>query len=202
MTGWKLKLAGALAGLVLASGAAMAQAPNRMVGTIEADNAGVLTVKPATGDAARIALTSTATVFALERATLADIKPGTFAGVGAMQRDDGAQRAMQIVIFAEPLRGLGEGFRPWNRGTGSTMTNATVTAAVTSVDGPSLMMKYPGGEQRIVIPADAVILALVPADKAELKPGAAASFGPLTARADGVLEAPRATVGRGGVVPF
>jgi hypothetical protein len=104
-------------------------------------------------------------------------------------------------VFAEVQRGLGEGFRPWDRQPNSTMTNATVEQTVAGVDGQVVMVKYKGGEQKIVVPPDAVILAYAVGDKAELKPGAHVAIVRATKKPDGSLEANRINVGRGEVVP-
>ena len=56
-----------------------------------------------------------ATVFAMVKATLADVKPGAFIGVGATPQPDDSQQAIRVVIFPESMRGLGEGHRPWDR---------------------------------------------------------------------------------------
>ena len=52
------------------------------------------------------------------------------------------------------------------------MTNGTIDERVASVEGPMLTVKYKGGEKKIVVPADATILAYAPSDASELKPGA------------------------------
>ncbi len=90
-------------------------------------------------------------MFGVVKATLADIKPGTFIGVGAMPQPDGSQKAIRVMIFAEVQRGTGEGHRPWMQ-PGSTMTNATVDTTVAGVDGQVLMVKYKDGEKKIVVP--------------------------------------------------
>ena len=100
-------------------------------------------------------LTPDAKVFGVSTTTLAEIKPGAFIGVGAMPNADGSQRAIRVTVFAESQRGLGEGFRPWDRAPHGTMTNATVAETVAGVDGPVVTVKYKGGEKRIVIPPDA-----------------------------------------------
>src|SRR6185312_9157276 len=94
--------------------------------------------------------------------------PSAF-GVGATPNADGSQRAIRVTIFAESQRGLGEGFRPWDRAPHGTMTNATVAVTVGGVDGPVVTVKYAGGEKRIVIPPDARILAYAPGTRGELK---------------------------------
>ena len=67
---------------------------------------------------------------------------------------------------------MGEGFRPWDARPGSTMTNGDVEEMVDKLDGEVLTVKYKGGEQKIVVTPDAVILAYAVGDKSELKPGA------------------------------
>jgi hypothetical protein len=81
------------------------------------------------------------------------------------------------------------------------MTNGAVDQTVTSVDGPVLMVKYKGGEQKIVVPPDAVIRAYVVGDKSELKAGAQIAIVRAMKKPDGTFEANRVNVGRGGVVP-
>jgi hypothetical protein len=104
------------------------------------------------------------------------------------------------MIFAEVQRGTGEGHRPWTR-PGSTMTNATVDTTVAGVEGQVVRVKYKDGEQRIIIAPDAVIMAYVVGDRAELKPGANIAINAATAKPDGTLEASRVNVGRGDVQP-
>lgn len=186
----------------LAAGGAWAQQKStRLSGTIESFDGHVLTVRsPALGEV-KVNLASDLTVFGVSKATLAEVKPGAFIGVGAMPQADGTQRAIQVTVFAEVQRGLGEGFRPWARQPQGTMTNATVAETVKSVDGERLTVKYQGGEKTIVVPPDAVILAYSIGDKSELKPGAHVAIARAKKQPDGSLQANRVNVGRGGVVP-
>ena len=88
-----------------------------------------------------------------------------------MPQPDGSQKAMQVMIFPESMRGTGEGHRPWDR-PGSTMTNGTVDATVGSVDGQTFKVKYKDGEKMIVVPPDSVIRAYEIGSRDDLKPGA------------------------------
>ena len=185
----------------LAGTVAMAQQQGvRVSGTITAVDGATLVVKGRDGATLKVKLKDNAAVFGVTKATLADVKPGSFVGVGAMPQADGSQRAIRVTIFAETQRGTGEGHRPWDR-PGSTMTNATVDQAVKSVDGQVLMVKYKGGEKKIVVPPDATILAYVISDRSELKPGAVIRIQRAMKQADGTFEASRVNVGRGGVTP-
>jgi hypothetical protein len=195
-------LAGAVIAAVLVVTSVQAQQkPVRVVGTIIGVDGPTIVVKPrGKGDEARVKLTDKVAVFGVVRATLADVKPGAFIGVGAMPQADGSQKAIRVMIFAEVQRGTGEGHRPWSR-PGSTMTNATVDTTVAGVDGQVLRVKYKGGEQRIIIGADAIIMAYAIGDRGELKPGANIAINAATPQPDGSLEASRVNVGRGDVRP-
>lgn len=192
----------AILSVLLAAPAAWAQQqkPVRVSGTITAVDGSTLTVKGGDGAGIKVRLTDKAAVFGVVKATLADVKPGSFIGVGAMPQPDGSQRAIRVMIFAETQRGTGEGHRPWDR-PGSTMTNATVDETVKSVDGQVLMVKYKGGEKKIVVTPDATILAYAVGDRSELKPGAQIAIIRAMRQADGTFEADRVNVGRGGVTP-
>ena len=170
----------------------------RIVGTVERIDGANLVIKTAQSDKV-VNLAPNATVFALVKATLADVKAGAFIGVGATPQPDDSQHAIRVMIFPESMRGLGEGHRPWDR-PGTTMTNATVDTAVTSVDGQVVTVKYPGGEKKIVIRPDATLLTYVAAERSELKSGASVTVTGVV-RSDGAVEARRVVVGRGGVIP-
>ncbi len=172
----------------------------RVIGTIVGVDGPTIVVKQAKGDEARVTLTDKVAVFGVTRATLAEVKPGAFIGVGATPQADGSQKAIRVMIFAEVQRGTGEGHRPWNR-PGTTMTNATVDSTVAGVEGQVLRVQYKGGEQRIVIASDAIILAYVVGSRDELKPGANIAINAALKRPDGSLEASRVNVGRGNVMP-
>lgn len=189
--------------LVLA-GAALAQdAPVVAVrATIEAvaDDAASLSVRTRSGEAATIRLKPSTSVTLVVPATLADVRPGMFIGVGAMPSAEGVQNALEVHIFPEAMRGVGEGFRPFDLAPGSTMTNGAVEARVDSVDGAKLTVTYKGGQQTVAIDKSTPIVAFAPGTRGDLKAGAA-----IVARAakaaDGAYEAARILVGKDGLTP-
>ena len=173
----------------------------RVSGTVENFNGRVLSVKSDKLGEVKINLTGNVTVFGVSKATLADIKPGSYVGVGAMPQRDGSQRAVQVTVMAESQRGLSEGHRPWDARPNSTMTNGTVDETVAGVDGRVLTVKYKDGEKKIIVPPDAIIRAYGAGDKSELKPGAHIAIVRALKQPDGSLEASRVNVGRGELVP-
>jgi hypothetical protein len=198
----KSGLAGLALTVILAATVVAQPAPTRRIsGTIEKADGGSIVVKPQSGDALTVHLVGDVKVFDVSKGGMDSLKANAFVGVGAMPQADGSQRAMQIVVFDETQRGTGEGFRPWDRGPTSTMTIGTVDTRVGSVDGPKLTVKYKGGEQTIVVPSDAVILAYSVGNKSELKPGVKIAVIGAKQRPDGSLEASRVNVGKGDVVP-
>jgi hypothetical protein len=191
------------AALTLVAASALAQQPPamRVSGTVESFDGKLLAIKSDKLGEVKVNLAGDTAIFGVSKATIADIKPGAFIGVGAMPQPDGSQRAIQVTVFAEVQRGQGEGHRPWDARPNSTMTNGAVEQTVASVDGEVAMVKYKGGEQKIVIPPDATILAYAVGDKTELKTGAHVAVLRAVKKPDGSLESNRVNVGRGGVVP-
>ena len=186
--------------VIAALAAVPALAQQRVRGTIESVDGSTLVIKQGEGPDVTVKLTDNVQVFGVVPATLADVNPGAFIAVGAMPQPDGSQKAIQVMIFAESQRGLGEGFRPWDR-PGTTMTNATVDTTVAGVDGQEVTVKYKDGEKKIIIGKDAVIRAYVASDKGELKSGAHIAIVRADKMPDGTLQTARINVGRAGVVP-
>jgi hypothetical protein len=179
---------------------ASAQRPEivRVKGKIESADATSLTVKTKDGDS-KVAINDKTHVLTIGKGTIADIKKGSYVGVGATPQADGSQKAIRVMIFAESQRGVGEGFKPWNK-PNTTMTNATVDTTVQSVDGQVLTVKYKDGEKKIIIGPDAIILLRTDGTHADLKPGANVEI-PAHKKPDGSLETARVDVGRGDFAP-
>jgi hypothetical protein len=184
--------------------AAWAQQNIRVRGTIERVDGPTFVVRAGEAGEMKVNLADKVGIFGVVKATLADIKPGAFIGVGATPQPDGSQRAIQVTIFADSQRGTGEGHRPWDR-PNTTMTNATVETTAGAVEGRTLTVKYKAGErtgeQKIVVPPDATIRAYVVSDRSELKPGANIVIMNATKKPDGTIEATRINVGRDGMAP-
>jgi hypothetical protein len=190
---------GAVATFLLMSSASAQQTTTRVRGTIERVDGSVLTVRAGEAGEVKLTVADNAQVYGVVNATLADIKPNSYVGVGAMPQTDGSQKALQVMIFAESQRGLGDGHRPWTQ-PGSTMTNGAVDTTIAGVDGQMLTVKYKDGEKKIIVTPQTVIRSYVVGERSELKAGAQiATFA--TKRADGSFEAARINVGRDGVVP-
>jgi hypothetical protein len=183
---------------------ALAQAPQgvRLRGVIEKVDGNTVTAKSEKGDELKLNLADKMRVVAVVKASMADIKDGAFIGSGAMPQPDGSQKAIEVHIFAESMRGTGEGFKPWDGAPNSTMTNGTVGgAAVASVNGPVVTVKYKDGEKKIVVGPDVPIVRYEIVDIGAVKPGVAFSVLGAIGKPDGSFDISRINVGRDGVVP-
>ncbi len=179
----------------------LAQETRRVRGTIEKIDGSTLYVKTRDGEDLKIALADKPVLTAIVPATLADLKPGTFVGSGAMPGPDGTLRAMEVHIFPEAMRGTGEGHRPWDGGANATMTNANVETAVTSVDGQVLTLKYKDGEKKLLVTPQTAIVTYAPGDRAEVEPGTKIFIAAAQKQPDGSLQAARISYGRNGLTP-
>jgi hypothetical protein len=200
MTLFKTAVVGALA-LVLGASIATAQAPQmvRVRATIESVDGAMLTAKARDGAAMKIKLADNAPVNEVVKASLSDIKPNSFVAVTGMPQPDGSQKAVAVVIFPEAMRGVGEGHRPWDYESNSTMTNATVDNEVTGVNGQTLTVKYKDGEQKIVVAPTTEITTFAKKSAADLKPGQKIFIPGAKKLPDGTLEAPNLAFGDYGV---
>jgi len=192
-----------LAGAIIAASCAAATAQTvRVRGTIEKVDGNVLTLKSTDGAELKLTLSENAMIVAVVKASMADIREGTFLGSAAMPQPDGSQKALEVHIFPEPMRGTGEGHRPYAPVPNSTMTNGSASGAtVTGVDGAAMVVKYKDGEKKIVVPPGVPIVRYEIGSKSDLKAGARFTVLAATKKPDGTLEANRINVGRDGVVP-
>ena len=187
--------------LLLSIAPVSAQQPTRVRGTIEKVDGNTLTVKSRDGATVNVVLKDGGAVRGVEKAALADIKQNSFVGITAMPQPDGTQKAVEVHIFPESLRGAGEGHRPWDLMPNSTMTNANVEQLVTAVDGPMLTMKYKDGEKKISGTEQRRHRAVRERHKSDLKPGSKIFVAAGNKLPNGDIETAAINVGKDGLTP-
>jgi hypothetical protein len=196
-----LTFASAAIGFLLGPISAMAAGdPIRVRGTVVSIEGSALVVHSREGADVSIHLADKWGATGVVKASLSDIKPGTFIGTASLPETDGAQRAIEVVVFPEALRGYGEGHYPWDLKPKSMMTNANIANAVDGVDGRTVTLSYKGGEKKVTIPNDTPIVTLVAATAADIRPGANV-FVPGERQADGTINSSVVVVGTDGVIP-
>ena len=146
-------------------------------GTVKELTDSVLILSAPAGEV-RIAVSQPLKVYSRERADLSRVTDHTFIGVTSVSERDGSQRATEIHVFPEELRGLGEGSRPMGQQTGgsaSTMTNGNVAnsrmtngaARMTNgtsrgAAGGTMTVEYNGGSQKITVPPNVPVTVIAP----------------------------------------
>ena len=158
-------------------------------------------VKARDGAEIKVVLTANALVVAMEKSSIADIKRGSFVGVTGMPQADGSQRAVEVHIFPEAMRGTGEGHRPWDLRPQSGMANATVDETDSEVEARTLSLKYKDGEKKVIVPPDTPIVTYVMGNRSELVPGAEIFIPAATSQPDATREAVRVIFGKDGLTP-
>ncbi|HEY0220553.1 MAG TPA: hypothetical protein VGC26_12440 [Afipia sp.] len=184
------------------SGACAQQPPtsSRVRGEIQSVNGDILVVKSRDGTNVMTKMTPDVRVTGVTKITLADVKPGSYIGVTSVPDADGKQKATEVHVFPESMRGAGEGSRPWDTRPNSSMTNGGLDKTVEGNDGHVLTVKYKDGEKQVVVTPDTELVTFVPAERSELKPGA--QIVAFTIRSDdGSLQASRISVGLNGLTP-
>jgi hypothetical protein len=137
------------------------------------------------GGEIRIALAEPVTVYARRPADLSRVPDNAFVGVTSVPGPNGTQRATEIHVFPEEMRGLGEGSRPMgpqSGGSPGTMTNGSMSnsrmtngaarmtngaARMTNgtsrgAAGGTITVQYNGGSQTITVPAGVTVTEIAP----------------------------------------
>jgi hypothetical protein len=178
--------------------------PQHLRGEIETTGARSFDVKPIDGAETPVVWSDKTKFGSLTAAKLSDIKQGMFVGTAAIPQPDGSQKAVEVHIFPESMRGTGEGFRPFPEVPKGTMTNATVSNMIGSTsaneNGRTLTLTYKDGQKTIIVPKWAPIVMLAPGDASMLKEHAKVSITG-TKDAAGKFEATRILIGVDGTMP-
>src|SRR6202790_2714293 len=170
---------------------ASAQETVRIRGTIERVEGPVYVVKNRDGAELKLTVTDNPLFVAIAPSTMADIKPGMFVGSAGTMQPDGTQKAIEVHIFPESMRGTGEGHYDWDLKPQTKMTNGNVEQTVAGVDGPLLSVKYKDGEKKLQVTPETMVVTYVIGDKSDLKPGTKIFVAAGKKQPDGSVQAPR-----------
>jgi len=194
-------LAAACFALVCVALPASAQETVRIRGTIESIDGPAFVVRNRDGAELKLTVTDKPLFVAIVKATTADIKPGMFVGSTGVTQEDGSQKAIEVHIFPESMRGTGEGHYDWDLKPQTKMTNANVEQTVAGVDGQMLSVKYKDGEKKVLVTPETAVVTYVTGDRSDLKPGIKIFVAAAKKQPDGTVQTSRITYGKDGLTP-
>lgn len=171
--------------------------PLTVRGTIEKFENQTLTVKAREGSVMTIVVPATINITAPIKKTLADLKPGEMVGSTSVKKADGKLHSLEVHFLPATVR---EGQFEIDLAPGSTMTNAKVGQVMSTTDGNVMRVNINGQAFDVIIDPETPIVAYVPGDASQLKPGA---FVRVNSRrmADGTITATGIAAEKDGVRP-
>src|SRR6202051_1486778 len=151
--------------------------PERVRGTVASISPTTLVVQTASGADISVALTGKTHYLQVEKSSLNHSDPGSFIGT-ATKSIGSLMVALEVVIFPASMAGTGEGHYAWDKlpdttqaggaATASSLTNGTVAAVAAQNGAQQLTVTYKGGQQTILVPPTAPIVAYHPGTMAEV----------------------------------
>jgi hypothetical protein len=174
----------------------MAQAPQRVRGTITGLDGDVLSVKARDGKDVQIQLTPDAQISTTKKGTMADFKPGSYVGVTSVKGPDGRLVARRVHALGPQVPQM---HGPWDSIPDSMMTNSSIESSAQVSGGNELTLKNKDGEQKILVNSQTEYYTFVTGTRADLKPGETIFTG--ARNEGGKLIAQRVTVSKDGVQP-
>jgi hypothetical protein len=160
-----------------------------------------LAVETAKGGTETVKLAPKAGFFLLTKSDMSAIQQGRFVGITSVE-EGGKRIAVEVHVFAEALRGVGEGHYPWDlEGAPNMMTNANIAKVEEVGADRVLKLNYKGGgEQTISVPASATVVFIDKATPDQLQAGRKV-FIVMKKENDGSTDAIAVVIGAEGVKP-
>ena len=169
-------------------------------GEVTAVTATELTVTDRKGVKTVVKLPEQVQVVDVSRSSIDAIQENSYLGVAAAPAPEGKVRALGVMVFPEPARGLNEGHFPWDLGDRGTMTNATVAKVTKKASATELEMRFGGKTQQVVLDKATVYGQFVPGKRELIVVGAKVLVVGAPG-ADGGTSANFVMVGRDGFLP-
>ncbi|MEL6299423.1 MAG: hypothetical protein AAFQ45_12710 [Pseudomonadota bacterium] len=142
----------------------------RVRGAIKAISDNSVTVATSAGQDVKVKLANPVVLLYRDIA-FSEVPKNAYVAVPSIAAPDGARRALGLIVFPEKMRGLNEGFKAWDLGTESKMTNATL-AKVTDKGGERVLtVTYGATSQKVLVPRYVPITTFAPAPDRKLEVG-------------------------------
>lgn len=176
-----------------------ADAQVHLRGEVTAVSATEMTIRDRKGGNTTVELPEQIQVLDVSRTSIDAIQESSYLGIAAAPAPQSRVRALGVMVFPEMARGVNEGHFPWDKGHGSSMTNATVAKLLRKKSTTELEMRFGEKSQLVVLDKGTVFAQFVPGKRDLIAVGAKVLvIGAVVGKA---TAAQLVMVGRDGFVP-
>lgn len=187
-------------GLAAVCVTAFAQEPIWVRGTVERIEQSKLFLKTKYGAPVRLVTGDSPQLIAAVKSSIAEIRPGMFVRAVDKPHSPEIRQVAVLHVFpdfmqrADSLYHLDQAFK-------NGATTGSVEQMTAAADGHTLTIKDKQGEKKLLISASTAVIAFVPGDMSELKPGTALAVIDAKRLPEGLLQANIIIYGRDGIAP-
>jgi hypothetical protein len=139
-------------------------------GEVTSVSADEITITARNGTRTVVKLPEQAKVLDVSKANISAIQDNSYIGIAAAPAAQGKLKALGVMVFPEGARGLNEGQFPWDKGSRSTMTNATVAGVAHKTSATEIEVRFGDKIRTVVIDQGTVIGQFVPGPRDLINP--------------------------------
>ena len=190
----------ALLGLLVVGVTAFAQEPIWVRGTVQRIEQPNLFIKTKFGAPVRLVAGDSPQLIAAGKSSIAEIRPGMF--VRAVDKPHSPETRQVAVLHVFPdFMQRADSLYHLDQASKNGVTTGSVEQMTAAADGHTLTIKDKQGEKKLLISASTAVIAFVPGDMSELKPGTALAVIDAKRLPEGLLQANIIIYGRDGIAP-
>ena len=187
-------------GLAVFGVTALAQEAIWVRGTVEKIEQSKLFVKTKYGAPVRLVAGDSPQLIAAVRSSIAEIRPGVFVRAVEKPHSPEIRQIAELHAFPDFMQ-RADNLYHLDQASKTGVTSGSVEQLTAVADGHILTVKGKQGEKKLLISANTAVIAFVPGDMSELKPGTALSVIDAKRLPEGLLQANIIIYGRDGIAP-
>lgn len=187
-------------GLAVIGATAFAQEAIWVRGTVDRIEQSKLFLKTKYGAPVRLVAGDSPQLIAAVKSSAAEIKPGMFVRAVEKRNSPEIRQIVELHIFPDFMQ-RAESLYHLDQAPKSGVASGSVERVTAVAEGNTLTIKDKQGEKKLLISDSTAIIAFVPGDMSELKPGTAMSVVDAKRLPEGLLQANIIIYGRDGIAP-
>ena len=169
-------------------------------GTVERMEQSKLFLKTKYGAPVRLVAGDSPQLIAAVKSSIAEIRPGMFVRAFEKPRSPDNRQIAELQIFPDFMQ-RADSLYHLDQPSRNGVATGSVEQITAAADGQTLTVKDKQGEKKLLISDSTAVIAFVPGDMSELKPGTALSVVDAKRLPEGLLQANIIIYGRDGIAP-